>query len=375
MTRRVRLLLMAACAWGAHGATRSLPTGDAARGQSLFHEKACLQCHSVNGKGGGTAPDLARAVTRGYSPANLASALWNHAPGMSAAWAAKGMRRPDLTEQDAADLFAYFYAARYFEGPGNARRGRGVFTAKGCAACHGVTSAVRKDAPPVAAWAAVADPVALGARLWNHGAPKREAASPYSNINAVELADLLAFARSHARHRTEAREFAPGSPEKGRAVLASKRCATCHVGARDLEERPTRYTLMDFLAGMWHRPDLWRPASPPMTRAEMADLAAYLLATQFGQERGDAMRGQTTYTAKGCAGCHDQAASGAPPRAGMLGRMNSYSMISSAWRHGPAMQERLRARNLAWPKLDPTEMADLLAFLNGQRLRQRPGAR
>jgi len=43
-------------------------------------------------------------------------------------WAAmqqKGIRAGDLNDQAAADLFAYFYSARFFEMPGDAGRGKG----------------------------------------------------------------------------------------------------------------------------------------------------------------------------------------------------------------------------------------------------------
>ena len=52
------------------------------RGASIFESQGCIQCHSVNGRGGKTAPDLGRRIGRGYTPATLAAAIWNHAPRM-----------------------------------------------------------------------------------------------------------------------------------------------------------------------------------------------------------------------------------------------------------------------------------------------------
>ena len=60
--------------------------GDARRGEQLFTSEQCIQCHSVKGKGGTLAPDLARRVDRDYTPSVMASLMWNHAPDM---WAAK----------------------------------------------------------------------------------------------------------------------------------------------------------------------------------------------------------------------------------------------------------------------------------------------
>lgn len=81
------LLLVAAV----FSATRSLPVGDAQRGRALFRSCQCLVCHSVNGEGGRTAPDLAQAVPRGFSPYQLAALLWNHAPRMWDAFPSKGI--------------------------------------------------------------------------------------------------------------------------------------------------------------------------------------------------------------------------------------------------------------------------------------------
>ena len=62
------------------GLAASTIPGDARRGEQLFQSEQCIQCHSVKGKGGTLAPDLARRVDRDYTPAVMASLMWNHAP-------------------------------------------------------------------------------------------------------------------------------------------------------------------------------------------------------------------------------------------------------------------------------------------------------
>ena len=76
--------------WSATGA--SIVSGDARRGEQLFQSEQCVQCHSLKGKGGTLAPDLARRVDRDYTPAVMASLMWNHAPDMWAAMARQGVR-------------------------------------------------------------------------------------------------------------------------------------------------------------------------------------------------------------------------------------------------------------------------------------------
>ena len=132
MKRLVGLLFAIAAGYIGICATRSLPPGDADRGRDLFRTLNCVACHSIAGEGGKSAPDLGRGVERGFSPYIMAGLLWNHAPVMWAAMDAKGVAKPELSEQQAADLFVYFFAARYFEQPGDARRGEQVFREKRC---------------------------------------------------------------------------------------------------------------------------------------------------------------------------------------------------------------------------------------------------
>jgi cytochrome c553 len=101
--------------------------GDASRGAELFKSEKCVSCHSVNGQGGKIAPDLARGGGSQYTPSTMVALMWNHAPAMWAAMEKAGIEKPKLSTDQAADLFAYFYAFRYFEKPGDAARGKRVF--------------------------------------------------------------------------------------------------------------------------------------------------------------------------------------------------------------------------------------------------------
>src|SRR6266436_1823239 len=106
----IRLVAIASLA-SATGAP--LASVDSARGQLLFQSEGCVQCHSIDGKGGKIGPDLGKRIDRNYTPALLASVMWNHAPVMWAAIRERAVQTTPLSERDAADLFAYFYAARF----------------------------------------------------------------------------------------------------------------------------------------------------------------------------------------------------------------------------------------------------------------------
>ena len=110
--------------------TAATIAADSARGAQLFETLACVQCHSINGKGGPSRRIWAAWIDRNFTPATLAATMWNHAPAMWAAMRERDIRAGDLDEQAAADLFAYFYSARFFEKPGDAGRGKRLFASK-----------------------------------------------------------------------------------------------------------------------------------------------------------------------------------------------------------------------------------------------------
>ncbi|MBI1896958.1 MAG: c-type cytochrome, partial [Acidobacteria bacterium] len=126
--------------------------GDARRGGDLFKTEGCIQCHRVGGEGGTAGPDLGRRTSRGYTPAVMAAVMWNHAPAMWQAISGRGNTRPTLTPEQADDMFAFFYWARYFDDPGDAARGKQLFSSKHCSHCHGITASRRAGAPAVVKW-------------------------------------------------------------------------------------------------------------------------------------------------------------------------------------------------------------------------------
>jgi mono/diheme cytochrome c family protein len=292
-------------------------------------------------------------------------------------WAAmekKGVAKPELTQQQAADLFVYFFAARYFEQPGDARRGARVFLDKRCAECHGIASALREGIQPVAAWKSLADPIALAQQLWNHSREMKPELDrmkiPYPRFSAAEMTDLLVYLRS-TQGSGRVDDFSPGPAESGEQLFVLKGCADCHVGVLALEARPTRYSLTDFAATMWNHSFRTVPDPPPLTYEEMRRLVGYLVSTQFYEERGDLNHGKRVFASKHCGACHDDPSSGAPARSTMAGRMTSFDMVAALWKHGPEMLNRMRLKKISWPRFSGSEMADVAAYLHGFSLKQR----
>ncbi len=124
------------------------PAADSSRGARLLQRLSCIQCHSINGKGGTAASDLGRSWGRDFTPASLAAKMWTHAPAMWASMSERNMVPAELNDQAAADLFAYFYAVGFLDKPGDAARGKGVFESKRCSECHGLFETKLPDVKP-----------------------------------------------------------------------------------------------------------------------------------------------------------------------------------------------------------------------------------
>jgi len=341
--------------------------GDARRGANLFENEQCVQCHRV-GRPGGTAPDLARRLGRDYTPTAMAALMWNHAPDMWAAIKQRGIEKPQLNEQSAADLFAYFISARYFERPGDAARGKQAFQAKHCADCHGITASNAEGAPPVAKWESLAEPTVLVQQMWNHGPRMREAFAKrrlqWPTLTAQELTDILVYLQNLPETKVLASNFLFPQSETGQALFQKKGCSGCHTGKLALETRLRNETLTGIAAAMWsHQPSM-QAAPPTLTQEEMREILAYIWAKQYFRTQGDAKRGATVFIQKQCATCHKDASSGAPNLAKGKGAYSDVAMVSALWQHGPKMLETMQQKGLAWPRFTTKEMSDLIAYLN-----------
>lgn len=358
------LLIYLASTATIHAATLA---ANSARGERLFESLSCIQCHSVNGAGGHVAADLGRSIDRDFTPAALASTMWNHAPTMWAAMREREIEAGDLDEQAAADLFAYFYSARYFEKPGDAGRGKRLFTERACARCHGLTEAIQPGVKSVSQWAGLADPMALTEGMWNHQRSMWAALEvkriPWPQLSGQDLADLLVYLRNLPGAREKRGAFETSAGSNGEAIFQSKGCFGCHSGYTLLAKRIKGRTLTEIAAAMWnHGPRM--PAPPePFATGEMRELLSYLWARQFFESAGDTGRGKRVFAAKHCATCHNDASSGAPKLGGPR-MFTGASMVSTLWHHGPRMLDQMNSRAIGWPRFDGREMSDLIAYLN-----------
>jgi cytochrome c2 len=356
---------------------------DAARGRALFFgEKQCSICHSIGGGGGRIAPDL--SITRPGAPPMgwLATALWNHAPGMfrrirgSTAY-------PQLNSQEMADILAFLYQAANADVPGDPSVGRQVFENKGCVRCHSVRSWGSTSAPELSGVARGAN--AWTRAMWNHAGsmidPVSAALGKWPQFSGTEMNDLIAFVNQGAA--TPATEPA-GDAERGWKTFQGG-CIQCHsvrgtggkLGPELGPDHDLPLTTSQFASVLWnHAPAMLRLghengiAPPTLNGSEMADLVAFLASLRFFEAAGSPFIGERVFTERGCSRCHGASAEGTSlgPRIQAIGdAYTTVSLTTALWKHGPHMVDRSEQLGIPWPTLEPTDIGNLVSFLNQPR--------
>lgn len=390
MTRRViiavavlvtGLVLAPGRAGAGHESLSALLPGDPLEGSRLFAGKGCVACHSVHGVGGTAGPDLGRGVLN-RPLLQIAAIMWNHSPGMEHVFLERRVARPVFAPAEMASLIAFLYYLGSMDPPGDAERGRAVFTQKSCDSCHGVGERAGKMGPDLKPYGRYASPLFLTTGLWNRGSAMAEAMAARRIerplFRGADIPDLLAYIRS-AGGGLERVYASPGSPKRGEALFTEKHCAECHAirghGGKvgpDLALQ-LRGSLMQIAGSLWnHGPRMWsrmaerRLRVPSFTTEEMSDLVGYLYFLQFLDPPGDAQRGWTVYKEKRCGSCHGSTGprSVAPAFARVVEKLQTpLAVITAMWNHAGRMTEAMEEQNVAWPVLKGGEMADLMAYL------------
>lgn len=357
--------------------------GDADYGKEMLRVRRCTVCHPVGGEGGNGAPDLGKPREGEFSPDALAATMWNHAPKMWAAMEARQMPLTGLTTSDIANLYAHFYALRYFDPEGDPKNGKTVFASKGCAKCHAEDNEAASEAqagPAIDKWSTMLDPVLWVESMWNHGAAMGaqfgSKGVEWPRFTLQEMVDLLAYVESRPAHAGNLPYLRLGDWQEGAHAFGELGCSGCHTlgkaeaGKIDLLEEARRQPLLSGLAvDMWnHRPQMEAQAKTkgielkPFGADQMANVAAYLFRRGYFQEQGDKARGAAAFKAKGCAACHDAGEAGAPK----LASLNAMDLGAAVWNHGPNMKAQMDYLEKEWPELTAQDVADLIAYVESR---------
>jgi len=366
----------------ASGQVKLLP-GNAANGERVLQDKGCLSCHAINGRGGTRAPDFAAPTGRVNNPGLLAGRMWNHSPAMFAEFEAQKREVPKMSNAEAADLYAYFYASLFFAPRGDAARGQKVFEDKRCAGCHGNAPPASSTNSVLKQWDNPGDPIIWAERMWNHTNEMLSATAnrgiAWPKLSERDIVDLLLYVSKTPDSMPAEIAFNVGDPGLGQAVF-DRTCVTCHSfgpekSKVDLLRQSSPTSITDYIAEMWNHAPEMRARGGNTVRLEegdMRNLIAYLFAQRFFAETGNVKRGQKVYESKNCATCHElqRQTKNAPDLTRATDAYSPITLTASAWRHGPEMLRAMKQEKLAWPEFEKSEMADLIAYLNSRIIRQ-----
>ena len=355
--------------------------GDPIRGQSLFVNKQCVECHAVRGAGGRIGPDLGRTAAK-RSFFELVAAMWNHSPMMDEKILESRLVRPTFTGDELADLLAFIYFLNYFDEPGDPKSGKALFAEKHCIQCHAIGREGGTTGPRLDRLPRGTSPIQIAQKLWNHGpvmlAMMRARSLQTPTFKENEILDLFAYLRAHGE-RTAARDFrSAGNPNNGMKAFRSKGCTTCHavfgdggeIGP-DLGSTELRGSVTQLAGRMWNHWPAMADAmeamgmrSPVFRDEELADIFAYIFISRYHGEAAAADLGRTIYVKKGCSSCHGVAREGnVGPSLRRIHAESKERVAQRLWNHAPAMWSRMGAEKIPWPRFEPHELAALLRFL------------
>lgn len=336
------------------------PPGDPVAGKNIFSEARCISCHTVEGKGHGTAPELSKiatAATRGWLLAFLRDP---HAFNPRTR-----MPQYGFSEIESRDVAAYLEDEfRDFDAPKDllvplrvnqtlAEKGEKTFRARGCFSCHGSDGTTvaerfgpdlngvgdkksasldfgrREDLPRTT-------PAWLGAKLAHPRSFAQGLKMPSFDFSPADVSAVVTALLSIGAHPVpEAYRVVEHFPvsvipggEVGRLV-ERYRCLSCHrIGDQggDISTAALTYEgskvrrewLVDYLMVSYSLRPIIEERMPifRMSRAD-AEVLAGAITTFYVDPRiaqdpfagrpaadADAGEGQRLYTALGCRACH-----------------------------------------------------------------------
>lgn len=357
--------------------------GDPASGSQLFLERGCVRCHSIWGNGGTLGPDFA-LVGAGRSLQQLAGVFWNHTPRMIETVRNRGVDWPTFTETELADIISYVYYVKLFDEPGDPDLGERWFAEKRCEQCHMLGGNGGRIGPPLDNYARYIAPITLAQGMWNHGpvmqAQQSSRGVPVPTYVGDEIADMQAYIRQVSRVRgRDVVLLQPPNPNTGQRLFNASGCPQCHgnngrgtaygpdlrAATQQLRVSEIAGELLNHSSRMAAAMQARGVAFPRFQGTEMADVIAFLYYLRFYDTEGDAAKGETLFSQKGCVGCHTTGGQSSigPDLTASQAVLTPLGLATAMWDHAPAMYDRIQLTESDWPRFEDDEMRDLSVYL------------
>lgn len=166
-------------------------------------------------------------------------------------------------------------------------------------------------------------------------------------------------------------------------MFGEKGCIRCHsVSGEDDSLGPDLRTVSrsrgfaDLAAALWNhlptmaeRMDELGIERPRLNPQEAGDLIAFLYTLDYFESPGDTARGRASFQDLKCIRCHRVGGVGGvvgPDLDHIGSRRAPIELASAMWNHAPAMIAAARARGIELPTLDGSQLADLIAYMEGE---------
>lgn len=136
----------------------------------------------------------------------LAGRLWNHAPAMFATFRQQGLKWPQISREEMADIMTYLQADPSRDPAPEPFRGQLLLVRKGCLKCHRFRGEGGALAPELATYReGYQSPVVWAVAIWNHSPQMAEQAEQagllFPRFSGDEMRDLVEFLRTSAPPR------------------------------------------------------------------------------------------------------------------------------------------------------------------------------
>ncbi|MFQ5543373.1 MAG: c-type cytochrome [Nitrospiria bacterium] len=274
-------------------------------------------------------------------------------------------------------------------------KGREVFRQKGCNQCHAVYGENGNGGPDLGKQKFYGTYLELAALMWNHfpsmSQKMRQTGYQFTELNSEEMSQLISYL-AYFRYLGE-----PGIEFSGRKLLKSKGCVTCHkFGGVGGDVGPDISAIEDYMApiklaeALWnHGPNLLeifekhKVKRPEFEDDEIVNLAAGIRSFMSPRRDhpgdfafGDPVVGYRIAEKKGCMKCHAASADGNNLGPDFTELDLNYSVTQIAgkmWNHGPQMWEVMKRESIAFPVFEKGEIADVIAYIYGLKLKDPPG--
>jgi cytochrome c2 len=345
-------------------------------GRIVFERSGCIDCHSINGFGGKTAPNFGSEnfLIGDY---DLITDMWNHSPKMLKMIEETKANQHRLTPEDFHKLRYFIYFLGFISNNGSVIKGQELFTKMNCANCHSIGKSVagKINLNKIGYYAS---PIYLAQVMWNHAAQmhKKLKSSKIQMplFKGNEFADLAAYLETVSTFGNRNKNYMlPGNPVEGEKLFNSKLCSFCHI-KNDIGPSLNKIDLhknVNVISGiLWNHSDVMSSymtkhniSWPKFKNDEMGNLLAYLYFYNNKHVKGSVEEGKEILAEKGCLNCHNYNNSLRILAASDIKPFNNIDeFFSKLWNHLPLIEKDFYTKGKELPNLKPEDVKSMYLY-------------